>query len=137
VSGALAGLGDDWWVRLAAPAIPLADACTAAGVSTNALAADAAGGDGAAASAVLVCPGYFCSPAGFVLVLAHLTRSSLGFELHVVMGADAGAPVYAVHPPLDDHSRRLVAQLDPERAPAPSELEARARGVFAHLRTHT
>jgi len=134
VSRALAGLGDTWWVRLAAPAVPLADACDAAGVSTNALESLEPGQDAVAGSSVLACPGYFCSPAGFVLVLAHLTRCNLGFELHVVMGADTGASVYAVHPPLDTHSRSILAELDPERAPAASELEARARSVFARLR---
>jgi len=134
VSGALAGLGETWWVRLAAPAVPLADACDTAGVSTNALETVAGAADDAAASAVLACPAYFCSPAGFVLVLAHLTRRNLDFELHVVMGTDTGASVYAVHPPLDPHARSILAELDPDRAPAASELEARARGVFARLR---
>ncbi|SDG00391.1 hypothetical protein SAMN05216241_10491 [Limimonas halophila] len=137
MSGALTGLGEAWWVRLAAPAIALTDACEAAGVSTNAVDTLAAGDDDAAASAVLTCPSYFCTPGAFVLVLAHLTRCNLDFELQVVMGADARASVYAVHPPLDEHSRQLLSQVDPERAPAASELEARARSVFARLRSES
>ena len=129
--GALAHLGTAWWVHLGGDEIVLADACEGVGVSRNAL--TPIDGFGGAGGVQLVCPSYFCGPADFVLVLAHLTRRNLDFHLRVVRGEGPDASVCAVHPPLDPHTRAVLAELAPGRVAEPGELEDRAREVFARF----
>lgn len=128
----------NWTVRVTGLPQAVADACHAAGLSPNAmelhdLSVIQAGPSASGAS--VTCPSYFCDRTGFVLVLAHLVRNHLPFELELLLKRDAsGNSTYRLHPALDSHTRALLAEINPRDAEAIADLQDRASTVFARLR---
>lgn len=116
----------------------MSEACDAAGLSPNAVTFHnlAVHGDRPAASGASIdWPTYFCDKPGFVLVLAHLVRNHLPFEMDIhVTRPQSGPSHFRMHPPLDPHARAILEAINPREAQAIDDLAARAESVFARLR---
>ena len=128
--------GEDWEVRINGHPRALAEACAAAGVSPNAMRLHDLDAPGHATASV-EWPSYFCERTDLVLILAYLVRNHLPFDMQLVFpdAADAtrGA-TYMLHPPLDEHSRALLSEINPRKSAALGDLQERVETVLARLR---
>jgi hypothetical protein len=83
--------------------------------------------------ASFVWPSYFCDRGDVVRMLTYLLQHGLPFDIDVWPDGLAG-PRYRLHPPLDPHTRDLLAEVDPKTASRITDWETRIDHVFRRLR---
>lgn len=110
----------------------LLDAAAIAGLSANAIEAHDLSGV-TVPQASLRWPSFFCDEGGYVRVLAYLLQNNLPFELEVAP-CGLGGGRYKLHPPVDTHTQRILAAIDPRRASELDGMQARTHRVFERLR---